>query len=403
MCVNAPRNHAVHYPDLKRVGYGQYVLADASTRDIAHGPPAPREQDDELGLGDAVARLGDFLERAPLTSAIAGLEHALDERSSEDVGDVVSDAGIDQDLLVASVVTRAGLGRLTDLIHAVGIVLALPRLLEPGEVVVNRPSLAAGNDPSRPYDLETDRRVAEFKFSVWTGKDAMRKRQTFKDFVHLAADDSGRRRCLYVIGKRPVRFLRTTTAAAAWGLDRHPATRRLFAEQFGPLEQEIGAFVESRDDVELVDLTELAPDLFAGMLPDGVTPAPPSSAQRHEGVDRGMVGVDRHEESAVPDDLEAQFHADMVGIYERAKREIGYVPTRFLQLVSEQGGQAAARRLLRGSESDGFTTLWEKGRLDLSVERLTLEPQYESLFTEDERAIARRRLTDYGFDFDADP
>ena len=67
------------------------------------------------------------------------------------------------------------------------------------------------------------------------------------------------------------------------------------------------------------------------------------------------------------DPVERQFHKDMVRTYERAKDEAGYVATRFIQLVSEKGGLAAARQLLHGGPSDGFTALWEKGRLDLSV------------------------------------
>ena len=43
-------------------------------------------------------------------------------------------------------------------------------MLEPGERLANRPSLAAGNDPSRTFDLETDRRVAEFKLAIWNGR-----------------------------------------------------------------------------------------------------------------------------------------------------------------------------------------------------------------------------------------
>ncbi|MFF2516540.1 hypothetical protein [Streptomyces sp. NPDC058086] len=104
-------------------------------------------------------------------------------------------------------------GRLNDLIHAAGIVLALPHLLEDGEEIAVRPSLAAGNDPHRPFDLETDRRVAEFKLARWRGADAMRKRQTFKDLVMLAADRTGRRAELFVVGPEPGRFMRSSPSA----------------------------------------------------------------------------------------------------------------------------------------------------------------------------------------------
>lgn len=101
------------------------------------------------------------------------------------------------------------------------------------------------------------------------------------------------------------------------------------------------------------------------------------------------------------DDVERAFDAAMVAIYTTAKRDLGYNATRFLQMVTDEGGLGAARRLLHASSvSDGFTTLWEHARLDLSVEAHVLRPEFAGLFTNRERQIARRRLKDYGFDGD---
>jgi hypothetical protein len=87
----------------------------------------------------------------------------------------------------------------------------------------------------------------------------------------------------------------------------------------------------------------------------------------------------------------------MVGIYERARMEARYIATRFLHMVSELGGLETARQLLRtGTVSEGFTALWERGRLDLTMERLVLRPEFRSLFSESELDVARRRLLDYG-------
>ena len=100
-------------------------------------------------------------------------------------------------------------------------------------------------------------------------------------------------------------------------------------------------------------------------------------------------------------EAERRFHADTVSGAERLKREIGYNPTRFMQMVAELGGAEAARHLLRGPDaSDGFTTLWEHHRLEMSVEAFVLLPWYRELFTEDELATAERRLLKYGFDLE---
>lgn len=94
---------------------------------------------------------------------------------------------------------------------------------------------------------------------------------------------------------------------------------------------------------------------------------------------------------------EKRFQQAMVRVYQDAKRETGYDATRFLQMVSKHGGVATAQQLLHaGQVSDGFTALWERGRLDLTVEHLVLEPEHEELFTDEERAVARERLAAYG-------
>ena len=101
---------------------------------------------------------------------------------------------------------------------------------------------------------------------------------------------------------------------------------------------------------------------------------------------------------AAVDEVERRFHRAMVGIYETAKRELGYNATRFLQMVSEQGGLVTARQLLwSDAPSDGFTTLWEHHRLDLSVEDHVLRTEFASLFSNADREQALVRLEAYGW------
>lgn len=98
------------------------------------------------------------------------------------------------------------------------------------------------------------------------------------------------------------------------------------------------------------------------------------------------------------DELERRFHRAMVSIYETAKRELGYNATRFLQMISGQGGLATARQLLWDDRpSDGFTTLWERKRLDLTVEAHVIAPEFAPLFTEADRERALNRLREYGW------
>jgi hypothetical protein len=73
-------------------------------------------------------------------------------------------------------------------------------------------------------------------------------------------------------------------------------------------------------------------------------------------------------------------------------------------MVDEQGGVAAAKHLLGGKRDDyaeGFTTLWEKQRLEMNVEFFALLPEYAPLFEEQELENARWRLREHKFDVDA--
>ena len=97
--------------------------------------------------------------------------------------------------------------------------------------------------------------------------------------------------------------------------------------------------------------------------------------------------------------LEEAFHEAMLKIYVSAKKECKYNATRFLQMVNEQGGLQAARSLIHAHEtSDGFRALWERGRLDLTVEALVLKSPWRPLFTNKELTIAKRRLEELDFD-----
>jgi len=77
-----------------------------------------------------------------------------------------------------------------------------------------------------------------------------------------------------------------------------------------------------------------------------------------------------------PTPLEIDFHKDMIEIYRKAKEECGYNATRFLQMVSNEGGIKTTKKLLATAvPSDGFTELWRNHRLDLSMVSLALKPK----------------------------
>lgn len=67
----------------------------------------------------------------------------------------------------------------------------------------------------------------------------------------------------YVLGEKPLQFLRGSRSPAQWGLDRSPPTQRLFEERFGPLDMPIADFVGGPGaHVRVIDLEERLPQLF---------------------------------------------------------------------------------------------------------------------------------------------
>lgn len=103
-------------------------------------------------------------------------------------------------------------------------------------------------------------------------------------------------------------------------------------------------------------------------------------------------------------DLEGRFDAAMMNVYRRALSECDYNATRFHQMLYDHRGLQTARILLHASDvSDGYVALWERHRLDLTVEALILQEEWHPLFSDQEREIARKRLTEYGYTLGAAP
>lgn len=98
-------------------------------------------------------------------------------------------------------------------------------------------------------------------------------------------------------------------------------------------------------------------------------------------------------------DKAKKFNEAMFDIYRRAKSEAGYNAIIFLQMLHDRGGLATAKYLINATKpSDGYTNLYQRGRLDLTVEAMVIEnDRWHDLFTEEELAKAMRRLKEYHY------
>jgi hypothetical protein len=101
-------------------------------------------------------------------------------------------------------------------------------------------------------------------------------------------------------------------------------------------------------------------------------------------------------------ETERHFKSDVIKGFTDTKRENGYEPRRFWQMVNKHGIVEAARQLLRPTNgtSEGLTKLSEYRRLDISVEAWSLLPWYRGFFCDELLESARQRLKAHDFDVD---
>ena len=97
--------------------------------------------------------------------------------------------------------------------------------------------------------------------------------------------------------------------------------------------------------------------------------------------------------------IEQQFDAAMMEIYHRARSEAHYNATRYHQMLMDHGGLGTAQILINANTvSEGYSALWERKRLDLTVEALVFDhPEFHPLFAPEELVRVRERLQEYRY------
>ena len=156
-----------------------------------------------------IAHLPDRFTGADLTETLGRIEGAVPGLSVEDCGAFLESAGVDREALAAAAELKRLAGQINVTIHALGILLCLPHILEAGETIEYL-SLGAGNT-GRLFDMETNWRVAEFKFIRWRGgAESIRQNSIFKDFYLLEMHQTSKRKYLFVLSTQHVqKFLRS--------------------------------------------------------------------------------------------------------------------------------------------------------------------------------------------------
>jgi len=86
------------------------------------------------------------------------------------------------------------------------------------------------------------------------------------------------------------------------------------------------------------------------------------------------------------------FAAAVLAAIEESK-ELGYNPTRFIEMIEKQHPVEVGKRLIvSGDFQTGIIQMAKMDRKDLTIESVMLRPEFSTLFTPDELSAAQWRL-----------
>ena len=135
-----------------------------------------------------------------LRDRIASIESNLQNNQKSFLMEYLAKENIDDSLIKAAFQIKDMSSQIDVLVHSIGILLVLTKILGDDEEIEYL-SLGAGNT-GKPFDLETNERIAEFKFIDWKdGPESIRQNSVFKDFYNLAESKSNKRRELYIFNR----------------------------------------------------------------------------------------------------------------------------------------------------------------------------------------------------------
>jgi hypothetical protein len=184
-----------------------------------------------MSIDKAIEAIKKF-QGTSLTESLSGIETHIKGWGANEVQRLCDSRGIDDDFLASALAIKKMAGQINVIIHAAGILRSLQGILEPGETV-EYVSLGAGNT-GRKFDLETNRRIAEYKFIDWKGgAESIRQNGIFKDFFDLAEYEIEKKKFLYVIGdKLPLKFFNGGRALSSVLSKNHKMLERI-TEKYG--------------------------------------------------------------------------------------------------------------------------------------------------------------------------
>jgi hypothetical protein len=216
-------------------------------------------------LSEAITSLQTF-GGSDLTRTLAQIESSLQGVTLDGYAAVLSACGAKSEVLGAAGLLKRLACQINVVIHALGILLCAPHILGPAETI-EYVSLGAGNT-GRNFDLETNQRIAEFKFIHWQGgPESIRQNALFKDFYEMAEHSTEKQKFLYVLGTEHVDKFFNGGRAISSVLSRHVKLKSEFGQKFGDRYLKVrDYYVPRKDLVTIQDVSPFVPELVTAAI-----------------------------------------------------------------------------------------------------------------------------------------
>ena len=225
---------------------------------------AEESKQSQMAIAQAFHLLQTF-RGADLAQTIYQIEKSVKGVSGGKYSAILESSGAKAEVLGAAGLVKQLAGQINVVIHALGILLCLPHILRPNEII-EYVSLGAGNT-GRAFDLETNLRIAEFKFIHWQGgPESIRQNSLFKDFCQIAEYKTHKEKFLYVLGKAHGEKFFNGGRALSSVLSRNEKLRRDFVNKFGDRYRTVRDYYLPRKGIVVIqDVSAFVPELVAAV------------------------------------------------------------------------------------------------------------------------------------------
>lgn len=187
-----------------------------------------------------------------LTRTLSRLEGNAGGLNANSCAEFLNHGGIKPDVLTAASEVKRVAGQINVTIHALGILMCLPHILEQDESV-QYVSLGAGNT-GRKFDLETNYRIAEFKFISWRGgAESIRQNGIFKDYFELMDEPTEKRKYLYLLGTQHALKFFNGRRSLGSVLSKNAKTSARFREAYGDRYSTVREFFDDHKNAVIVE------------------------------------------------------------------------------------------------------------------------------------------------------